>query len=87
LINQLDGLSSITTSAYFPLAEMQSLPHVVSGQHNGDFMHIQTDDVATTLRSMLELAQNRGVRLHDLHIKQPGLEDVFLKLTGYTIRG
>jgi hypothetical protein len=39
-----------------------------------------------TLGALITLAQERGISLGDLHLKQPSLEDVFLKLTGHTIR-
>jgi ABC-2 type transport system ATP-binding protein len=39
-----------------------------------------------TLGALIALAQERGVSLGDLHIRQPNLEDVFLKLTGHAIR-
>lgn len=86
LIDRLDGLSSITTSAFLPLEDLKLLPHVVSGQQRDALTSIQTDDVVATLGPMLNLAQSRNINLNDLHIKQPSLEDVFLSLTGYTIR-
>jgi ABC-2 type transport system ATP-binding protein len=86
LINKLTGVSSITTSAYLPLAELQSLPAITSVQRNGYQLHLQTSDVVLTLHTILELAARHQVSLHDLHIKQPNLEDVFLNLTGRTLR-
>lgn len=86
LINSLAGVSSITTSAYVPLADIQSLPFVTNMQRNGTRLHLQTNDVAMTLRAILDSAAQHDVNLNDLHIKQPNLEDVFLNLTGRTIR-
>ena len=86
LINRLAGVSSITTSAYVPLAEIQSQPCVSNVQRDGVHIHLQTYDVAMTLRTILDLAEQHSVNLNDLHIKQPNLEDVFLNLTGHTIR-
>lgn len=86
LINRLAGVSSITTSAYVPLADIQSQPYISSVQRNGTQLHLQTNDVAMTLRAILDLAEQHRVSLNDLHIKQPNLEDVFLNLTGHTIR-
>ena len=85
LINRLAGLSSITTSAYMPLADLRSLPYVTNVHRDGARLHFQTGDVATTLRTILDLAEQHQLQLHDLHIKQPNLEDVFLNLTGRTI--
>jgi ABC-2 type transport system ATP-binding protein len=86
LINKLAGMSSITTSAYMPLDNLQSLPYISNAQRNGTHLHLQTDDVALTLRTILDLAEQHEVSLNDLHIKQPNLEDVFLNLTGRMIR-
>jgi hypothetical protein len=35
---------------------------------------------------LLQLAQVAGVTLADLRVHRPGLEDVFLSLTGRTLR-
>ena len=86
LINSLAGVSSITTSAYVPLVDIQSLPYISNAQRNGSRLHLQTHDVAMTLRSILDLAEQHQISLNDLHIKQPNLEDVFLNLTGRRIR-
>lgn len=86
LINRLAGLSSITTSANMPLEVIRSLPAISSAQRDGAQMRLQTSDVATTLRSFLDLAEEYEVSVHDLHIKQPNLEEVFLNLTGRAIR-
>jgi ABC-2 type transport system ATP-binding protein len=86
LINTLAGVSSITTSAYVPIDSIRSLPYISNVQRNGTQLHLQTNDVALTLRSILDLAEQNAVNLNDLHIKQPNLEDVFLNLTGRMIR-
>lgn len=86
LINNLAGVSSITTSAYVPMDNIRSLPYISNAQRNGSRLHLQTNDVAMTLRTILDLAEQHEVNLNDLHIKQPNLEDVFLNLTGRMIR-
>ena len=86
LIANLAGVSSITTSAHLPVDEFQLLPNIVQAQHDGNRLSIQTRDIATTLRAILDLAQKHCVSLNDLHIQQPSLEDVFLNLTGKRIR-
>ncbi|MAT97121.1 MAG: ABC transporter [Anaerolineaceae bacterium] len=86
LINRLAGVSSITTSATMLLDSIQALPSISRVQRNGTWLHLQTNDVPTTLRTILDLAEQHELSLHDLHIKQPNLEDVFLNLTGHAIR-
>ena len=86
LINSLAGLSSIKTSASVPLDDICSQPYISNAQRDGAHLHLQTRDVAATLRAILDLAEQHNLGLNDLHIKQPNLEDVFLNLTGRTIR-
>jgi ABC-2 type transport system ATP-binding protein len=86
LINRLEGLSTITTSANLMLPGIEELPGVNNFKHDGTKLRFQTDDVAATLRALLDVAEQYQVSLNDLHIKQPNLEDVFLNLTGRMIR-
>jgi len=86
LINRLAGQSSITTTAYVPLDDIQTQPYISNVQRDGTHLHLQTHDVAMTLRAILDLAERHNLSLNDLYIKQPNLEDVFLNLTGHTIR-
>jgi len=86
LINRLAGVSSITTSAYVPLDDIRAQPYISSARRDGAHLHLQTHDVAATLRAILDLAEQHNLGLNDLHIKQPNLEDVFLNLTGHAIR-
>ncbi len=86
LISRLEGLSSITTSAYLPLDELHLLPGVATVRHEGESIRIQTADVIATLEALMKLAGQHDTTLSDLHIQQPSLEDVFLNLTGRTIR-
>ena len=86
LINRLAGVSSIKTSACVPLDEIRSHPYISNAQRDGAHLHLQTHNVVLTLRTILDLAEQHNLSLNDLHIKQPNLEDVFLNLTGHTIR-
>jgi ABC-2 type transport system ATP-binding protein len=86
LIQQLKGLSTISTSIGLPAKEVKSLPAVKTVLQEGSLMRIQTDDVMATLEALIASARRHGKSLGDLHLRQPGLEDVFLHLTGRTIR-
>jgi len=86
LINRLAGVSSIITSAYMPLDDLRSQPCISNMQRDGTHLRLQTRDVTATLRAILDLAEQHNLSLNDLHIKQPNLEDVFLNLTGHTMR-
>lgn len=86
LVDQLEGLSTITTSAHLPLETIQEFQNVVKAEHDGELIRIQTEDISTTLSDLLALSKRVNVSLKDIHISQPNLEDVFLHLTGRTIR-
>ena len=87
LVGQLENISTITTSAPLSLESIRNFPDVIDAESDGDLLRIQTSDVMATLSSLLDLAKQSAVSLQDIHISQPSLEDVFLKLTGRTIRG
>jgi ABC-2 type transport system ATP-binding protein len=86
LISRLAGVSSITTSAFLPEGAFHGLPQIVGLEREGALLRLQTREVAPTLRTILELCDQHEVKLNDLHITQPNLEDVFLSLTGHAIR-
>ncbi|HMA33348.1 MAG TPA: ABC transporter ATP-binding protein [Chloroflexia bacterium] len=86
LITTLQGRSSITTAAALPAETLAALPGVHDVQTEGGNVRLQTDDVPATIGALLEVARRQGVSLRDLHVQQPSLEDVFLQLTGRSIR-
>ena len=86
LINAMQGTSAITTAAGLPADALGALPGVRSVQTEGVTTRLQTDAVPDTIGALLDLARRQGVALRDLHILQPSLEDVFLQLTGRSIR-
>ncbi|MAU01875.1 MAG: ABC transporter [Anaerolineaceae bacterium] len=86
LINQLAGSSTITTTAPLPLDEVKKMVGVQQAEQEGALLRLQTSDPATINTALLALADTLGIPLRDLHVQQPSLEDLFLHLTGRTIR-
>ncbi len=86
LIEKLEGLSTISTSAPMSPDSVREIPGVVEANFDVDAVHLQSRDVVVTLEGLLEQSKRLGVSLGNLHIRQPNLEDVFLQLTGRTIR-
>lgn len=86
LINQLHGVSRITTAAALRADQLDALPGVCRVERDGDLFRLHTDDVAATNGALFALAQQTNVALRDLHVQQPSLEDVFLHLTGRSLR-
>lgn len=86
LINQLKGLSTITLSSNHPLDELKIASNVINSQHNKNTIKIETQSVINTLSSLIDLIKEHNIDVDELHIEHPNLEDVFLKLTGRSIR-
>lgn len=68
------------------LSELAGLPAVSSASEENGRYTLYSQDVARTIAALFELAASQGVALEALAIRQPTLEDVFLKLTGRRIR-
>lgn len=86
LIDQVKGKASITVTLPLDLQTLHNLPGVATVRTIDDRVQLHTEDISSTLESLLALARARCLRLGDLLIKQPNLEDVFLQLTGNAIR-
>jgi ABC-2 type transport system ATP-binding protein len=86
LIGQLEGISTVTTSAHLPVETIRSFRDVVKAEYDGELLRVQTSDIVATLSALLELSKQIRISLQDIRISQPNLEDVFLQLTGRRIR-
>jgi len=73
----IDGLDDATLGA---------LPAVNSVRRDDGAVLLHTGDVAATIGGLLSLAEARGVEPQNLAIRRATLEDVFLELTGRTMR-
>ena len=68
-------------------AALASLPGVARVRHeDGAHTLLYTADVAGTISGLLAIAERLGREPHDLGIRRPSLEDVFLELTGRALR-
>jgi ABC-2 type transport system ATP-binding protein len=68
-------------------AALAALPGVARVRHEaGAHTLLYTADVAGTIASLLAMAEAIGREPHDLGIRRPSLEDVFLELTGRALR-
>jgi ABC-2 type transport system ATP-binding protein len=48
---------------------------------SGNQVEIETDQAQADLYRLLRLAEERGAELHELEVRRPSLEDIFLELT------
>jgi ABC-2 type transport system ATP-binding protein len=65
---------------------LSSLPAVTSVKHDDGEILLYTGDVPATIGALLDLAEATGVEPQNLAVRRATLEDVFLDLTGRTIR-
>jgi ABC-2 type transport system ATP-binding protein len=72
----------LKTNLDAPLHQVQSLPGVRSTRYSGQYLEIETSQPQVTLSALQDLALQLGRSIGDVMLRQPNLEDVFLKLTG-----
>lgn len=63
-----------------------SLSDVSKVMQEGDSIVVYTNNIASVISGLLGLASQRSTEISELSVRQPTLEDVFLKLTGKRIR-
>lgn len=86
LIQQINQPALITLPDVLPAATLQSLPAIQHVAAEGGRTALYTHDERLTHHALMQLAQDRGLLLHDVRVQQPTLEDVFLRLTGRTFQ-
>ena len=57
-----------------------------SVRHDGARITLETKDLPSTMSEILQWSKIQDIPFQDLRVRQPNLEDVFLKLTGRTLR-
>ena len=82
LIADLDANPVLKTSLDLPEEQVESLPYVHAFRYSGQYLEIETSQPHATLGALNELAAKFGRSIGDVKLRQPNLEDVFLKLTG-----
>lgn len=88
LINSL-GLSSrirFMSSKTINLGELEELAGAVSARRDRYFYDFETESPEDSLRTLLEWEKSFGGKIFNLQVQQATLEDVFLKLTGRSLR-
>lgn len=86
---KLPGLNSSITfklDKHVDAGELKQLPGVDSAESEDHTYRLITKDPQSTLTSLFAFAQSKASRLLDIQLRQPTLEDVFLKLTGHALR-
>jgi ABC-2 type transport system ATP-binding protein len=82
LVAGLGAAPVLKTMVDLPLDEVQGLPGVCSARYTGQHLEVETRDPQATLAALQALAARLGRSFSDVNLRQPNLEDVFLRLTG-----
>lgn len=88
LIKSTDAGSQITfhTNQPWERGALQALPGVQAVEFEDHAYRLVSNDVEQTMPALYALAHARGGSIFHLQLKQATLEDVFLKLTGHSLR-
>jgi ABC-2 type transport system ATP-binding protein len=84
LIANLRLNSMLKATVELPLEIVRALPNVSNARYTGQHLEVETNRPEVTLTALHELAARSGRSIRDVMLRQPNLEDVFLKLTGRT---
>ena len=85
LIANLKLNSMLKATVELPLEEVRTLPDVRHARYSGQYLEVETARPEVTLTALHELAARSGLSIRDVMLRQPNLEDVFLKLTGHAL--
>lgn len=69
-----------------PMEALRGLAGVTQASAGGEEVTLYSRAAPETMAALLELAKGLGRRVESLYVREPTLEDVFLKLTGSRLR-
>lgn len=82
LIAAADVQPVLKATVDLSLEALPSLPGAIQMRHVGEHLEIETANPEATLQALYASAQQHGRLVRDITVRQPNLEDVYLKLTG-----
>ena len=82
LVAGLGASPVLKTTVDLPLDQVRGLPGVFKARYSGQHLEVETGQPEATLSALRALAVRLGRSLSDVNLRQPNLEDVFLRLTG-----
>lgn len=77
---------SLQTTHPIETAHLQKLPGVRETDWHKNRGQLKTQDVSRTVIELVKLIESQNNELVDLQIRKPSLEDVFIELTGTSLR-
>jgi ABC-2 type transport system ATP-binding protein len=85
LIGRAGVQPTVKTLVDLPLDRVAPLPGVRAARYTGAHLEVETADPQATLAALHTLAADHHRPIGEVAIRPPNLEDVFLKLTGYSL--
>lgn len=88
LINSLGIVSRIKFMSSKPVnvGELEQLPGVIAARRDRYAYDLETETPEVSLRELLAWEKNFGGKIFNLQVQQATLDDVFLKMTGHSLR-
>lgn len=77
---------SFSTNKFVAQADLDRLYGVEKTFRENGIYHIETSKPEATLLRLLQESYDEDLNLHNLNLRRPTLEDVFLHLTGHSLR-
>ena len=82
LVAELGASPTLKTTVDLPLDQVRGLPGVHNARYTGQHLEVETGEPQETLGALQALAMRLGRSISEVSLRQPNLEDVFLRLTG-----
>lgn len=82
----VDSCLEFEQNERLPLTELEKLPAVTKTQLRGGEVELFSRNPQQTLVALLDFAEASCAEIKDLHVRRPTLEDLFLELTGRSLR-
>jgi ABC-2 type transport system ATP-binding protein len=82
IVAGLDVDPVLKAAVELPLEQVRGLPGVRSARYTGQHLEIETREPQTTMPALHDLAGRSGRTIGEVTLRQPNLEDAFLRLTG-----
>ncbi len=88
LVNSLGVVSRLQFMISKPVnvTELENLPGVIMARRDRYTYDLETNTPEITLRELLDWEKHYSGKIFNLQVKQATLEDVFLKLTGHSLK-
>ena len=82
----VDSCLEFRNNGMFELSELEELPNVTKTLINGENVELFSRNPQQTLVNLVELSKSRNMEVNDLHVRRATLEDLFIELTGRSLR-